>query len=370
MSGSFSAEQEELRTYVRRWLDDRAPSAEVRRIMETEAGHDRDQWEELGDLGWLGIAIDEEHGGGGGGFLELAVLAEEMGRSLYPSPFLSTVILGAGVVAAVGTDEQKAQLLGAVASGRLALAVAVAEPECGWETAEITSAARRHGDEWIIDGTKSPVLDGHTADTLIVAARHADGTGLFLVEAEAEGVIRTPLDPMDLTRPLAVVRMEGVRALALGSENGGIAALALMMNRGIGALAMEQVGGSQACLDMSVAYAKERHQFGRPIGSFQAIKHMCAEMLVAVESARSAAYHLARVIDHDADEVDIMAPLAKSFVSEVYFECAANTIQIHGGLGFTWEHDAHLYFKRAKSSQLLFASSPRHRAILAERLGV
>ncbi|CAN5763569.1 acyl-CoA dehydrogenase family protein [soil metagenome] len=370
MSVSFTGEQDELRGYVRQWLDARAPFEVVRRIMETEAGHDRSHWQELGELGWLGIPIDEEFGGAGSGFMELAVVAEEMGRSLYPSPFLSTIVLGSAIVGAAGTDDQKEHLLGAVAAGRRTLALAVAEPGGGWDIATVTAVAGRQGDGWVIDGTKEPVLDGHTADTLIVSATHDDGVSLFVVDGDADGVTRTRLDPMDLTRPLASVRFDGAQAAALGPGGGAGGVLAAAFDRAVAALAMEQVGGAQACLDMAVAYAKERHQFGRAIGSFQAIKHMCADMLVAVESAKSAAYRLAWAIDNDPTEVAVLAPLAKSYASDAYFQCASDTIQIHGGIGFTWEHDAHLYFKRAKSSQLLFGDSTYHRAILADRLGV
>lgn len=368
---SFTPDQEELSRYARQWLDERAPLDEVRRLMETEAGFDSAQWKELGELGWLGMAIAEEHGGAGYGFMEQAVLAEQMGRTLYPSPFLATAVMGASLVAAFGDGHQRAELLGGVASGDRTLAVAFTEPGGGWAIDDFASTARPNGDAWTISGSKSFVLDGHTADTLIVAAISEGKVGLFLVDGDGEGVTRTRLDVMDLTRPQADVELAAAPAVRLGDgQTPAGPALAAMLDRAVAFVAMEQVGGAQACLDMAVDYAKTRHQFGRAIGSFQAVKHMCADMLVAVESAKSAAYHLAATVDHDPAEVATAARLAKSYCSEAFYRCAADTIQIHGGIGFTWEHNAHLYFKRAKSSELLFGDPVEHRRRLADLLEI
>lgn len=360
MSVSLSEEQEELRRYVRQWLDERAPLDEVRRIMETDEGFDHQQWKELAELGWLGMAIDETHGGAGYGFGELAVLAEEMGRSLYPSPFMATVVMGTSLLESLATEEQKSELLPAIQAGEKRLAVARG-----------TFTSDRDSDDWLLSGSARFVLDGHTADVLLVVASAGGAEMVFMVDGGAEGVGRSRLDVLDLTRPQAEVKLSSAPATPLGDGSADVAgALQVMQDRAVATLAMEQVGGAQACLDMSVAYAKDRHQFGRPIGSFQAIKHMCADLLVAVESARSAAYHLASAVEDDPDEVAVAAPLAKSYCSEAYFRAAADTIQIHGGIGFTWEHDAHLYLKRAKSSQLLFGDAPAHRRRLAGRLGI
>lgn len=360
MSASFTDEQEELRRYARQWLDERAPLEEVRRITETGEGFDQQQWTELAELGWLGIAVDEAYGGAGYGFMEQAVLAEEMGRSLYPSPFLSTVVMGSVLVEATGDDLQKDEILGAVVAGERRLAVAAG----GAAQHDFTAAA--DGDGWKVSGSARFVLDGHTAHTLIVEAAGPTGPEIFLVAADSPGVSRERLDVMDPTRPQAELRLSDASATRLGEGS----SVAKMMDRSVAALAMEQVGGARACLDMSVEYAKTRYQFGRPIGSFQAIKHMCADMLVGVESARSAAYHLAWAIDHDPEEVAVAAPLAKSYCGEAFFLAAADTIQIHGGIGFTWEHHAHLYLKRAKSSQLLFGDAVAQRSRLAESLGI
>ena len=368
MSAPFTEEQEELRRYARQWLDERAPLDHVREIMESGDGYDPAQWSELGELGWLGMSIPEDYGGAGYGFTELAVLAEEMGRSLYPSPFLSSVVMGASAVALGGSESQRAELLPGVASGDLVLTVAIAEGARGWATDSFETKARPEGDGWLVDGTKEYVVGGH-ADAFVVAAAGDDGPVLVVVAAGEPGVSVRTLPAMDLTRPLSTVTFDAAPGRRLGDGDAGVV-LDEVLRRGVAALAMEQVGGAQACLDMSVAYAKDRHQFGRPIGSFQAVKHMCADMLVQVESARSAAYHLATAIDEDRDEVEVAAPLAKSFASEAYLHCAGDTIQIHGGIGFTWEHDAHLYLKRAKSSQLLFGGPSAHRTALADRLGL
>lgn len=365
MSRAFTDEHDEIRRYVRQWLDERAPIDVVRESMETEAGFNHSLWSELGELGWLGMALDEDLGGGGLGFMELAVVAEEMGRTLFPSPYLSTVVIGAGLVAGVATEEQCRSILPDVAGGALRLAVAVAP------AARVSVAGIEVDGGWRLTGEAGFVLDGHTADLLIVEADIAGKSRLFLVEVGAEGLEARPDSVLDLTRPMAQVSFEGTSARPLGDGDEDVeTARQQMVVRAIGALAMEQVGGAQACLDMSVEYAKDRHQFGRPIGSFQAIKHMCADMLVEVESARSAAYHLAWAIDDDPEEARIAAPLAKAYCADTYYRTAASTIQIHGGIGFTWEHHAHLHLKRAKSGQLLFGDSAYHRARLADRIGI
>ncbi len=364
MSASFTEDQEELRRYVRRWLDERASIDEVRLIMETDEGYDPELWKEMGELGWLGMAIPEQYGGAGYGFGELAILCEEMGRGLFPSPFLSAVVMAAYLVEALGSDDQKSALLPGIAAGDVRPTVV-----SGTSGSTGIRAGGRNG-EWELSGSARFVLDGHTADPLLVIASGEQGPAVFVVDGDAGGVARRRLDVMDLTRPQARIDLDSARGVPLGSGDGAEVEKAVegMKWRAVAALAMEQAGGTQACLDMSVAYAKERHQFGRPIGSFQAIKHMCADMLVAVESARSAAYHLAWAIDHDLDEVPVAVSLAKSYCSDAYFQAAADTIQIHGGIGFTWEHTAHLYLKRAKSSQLLFGDGAHHRSRLAGQL--
>ncbi len=371
MNFAFSEEQDFLRETARRFLSDKAPSERVRELMDDEAGYDAALWAEMAAMGWHGMAIPEAFGGAGFTFLELSVLLEEMGRSLLPAPFLASVVLAANTLLAAGSDEQKKRVLPGIASGETIATLALTEPNGRWDADGVEATARQDGDGWVLEGTKSFVLDGHVADMLIVAARDADGLALFLVPAEASGLTVTPLETMDQTRRMAEVRLDGV---AVGADDrlavGGWDVLERVLEIAAVALALEQVGGAQAALEMAVAYAKERMQFGRPIGSFQAIKHKCADMLVATESAKSAAYYAAWAVSEGNDEVPIVSHLAKSYCSEAYFHTAAENIQIHGGIGFTWEHDAHLYFKRAKSSELLFGDPTHHRALLADRIGI
>ena len=374
MNFSFTEEQEELRRYTRQWLDRNCAMETVRRLMDTERGYEPRHWEAIAEMGWLAMAIPEEWGGAGFSFLELFVLLEEQGRTLFCSPFLSTVVMAAGVVEEAGDEEQKRRILPAIAGGELIATVAFSEPNGRWDSEGVTASARpRPGGGWTLNGTKSFVLDGHVADLVVVAARTGRGVSLFLVPGEAEGVDRRRLDTMDQTRKQARIELRDVGLGAgalLGADGEGWPILERMMQKAVVALSAEQVGGAQACLEMAVSYAKVRKQFGRPIGSFQAIKHKCADMLAQVESARSAAYYAGWAVSEDNDERPLMASLAKSYCSEAYFASAAENIQIHGGIGFTWEHDAHLYFKRAKSSELLFGDPSLHREKIADQLGL
>ncbi|MGH8958443.1 MAG: acyl-CoA dehydrogenase family protein [Acidimicrobiia bacterium] len=370
MNFAFSEEQEEFRRQVRKWLEQNAPSPVVRQLMATETGLDRDLWRETADLGWQGMAIAEEHGGAGFGYLELVLLFEEMGRSLFPAPFLSTLGLAMPLISDLGSEEQKKELLGSIASGEKTVTVAFTEPSGQWGPGLVETSATADREGWVIEGQKSFVVDGASADDLLVSAQIDEGVGIFLVEGDGEGVERRSLETLDQTRKLAEVTFSGAKGTLLGEPDQGVEALRRMLDKAIVLLAAEQVGGAQKCLEMSVDYAKTRHQFGRPIGSFQAIKHKCADMLVQVESAKSAAYYAGWAASEDNDELLTVAPLAKSYCSEAYFFCASENIQIHGGIGFTWEHDAHLYFKRAKSSQLLFGDPAYHRARLGDLLGI
>ena len=370
MNFAFSEEQEEFRRQVRKWLEQNAPSSVVRQLMETESGFDRELWKETADLGWQAMGIPEEYGGAGFGYLELVILFEEMGRSLFPAPFLSTIGLAMPLIADLASDEQQKEMLSTIATGEKTVAVAFTEPSGQWDPGLVETTAVADGSAWVIDGRKSFVVDGASADDLLVSAQTEGGVGIFLVAADSDGVERRALETLDQTRKLAEVTFSGAKAKLVGEPEPGVAALRRMVDKAIVLLAAEQVGGAQKCLEMSVDYAKTRHQFGRPIGSFQAIKHKCADMLVQVESAKSAAYYAGWAASEDNDELATVAPLAKSYCSEAYFFCASENIQIHGGIGFTWEHDAHLYFKRAKSSQLLFGDPAYHRARLGDLLGI
>jgi alkylation response protein AidB-like acyl-CoA dehydrogenase len=366
---AFSEEQEELRKSVRRFLDEKSPVTEVRRLMETEEGYDTAVWKQMADqLGLQGLAIPEAQGGSGYGFVELGVVFEEMGRNLICAPFFSTVALAANLAMVVGGQGPE-WLLTEIAGGGTAT-VAFTEANGKWTEDGIAATATKSGDSYKISGEKMFVVDGHTAGSLVVAARTATGISLFGVKGDAAGVTRTALSTMDQTRKQAKIVFDGAEGWLWGEEGKGWEYLTKMLDRAAILLAAEQVGGAQKVLDMSVEYAKVRVQFGRPIGSFQAIKHKCADMLLEVESAKSAAYYAMWAASEDNDEVPVVASLAKAYCSDAYFHAAAENIQIHGGIGFTWEHDAHLYFKRAKTSELLLGDPTYHRELLAQRIGI
>jgi alkylation response protein AidB-like acyl-CoA dehydrogenase len=368
---AFSDEQEELRKTVRQFLEQKSPETEVRRLMETTEGYDPAVWSQMAEqMGLQGLAIPEEFGGSGYGFIELGVVLEEMGRALLCAPFFSTVVLAANTLLHSGDDAAKKELLPRLASGEAIATVAFTEPPGRWDEAGITLEATQSGGSWVLNGTKMFVLDGHTAGIIIVGGRTPQGVTLFVVDGEAEGLTRTPLSTMDQTRKQAKLEFANTPATLLGTEGAGWDTLSTVLDLTAVGLAAEQVGGAQKVLEMAVEYAKVRVQFGRPIGSFQAIKHKCADMLLEVESAKSAAYYGMWCAAEMNDELASTASLAKAYCSEAYFHAAAENIQIHGGIGFTWEHPAHLYFKRAKSSELLFGDPTYHRELLAQRIGI
>jgi alkylation response protein AidB-like acyl-CoA dehydrogenase len=373
---AFSEEQDQLREHVRRFMEDKSPSAEVRRLMETTEGYDPAVWQQMAqELGLQSLHIPEAYGGQGFTFIELGIVLEEMGRVLLCAPYFSTVVLAANAIMNAGTEEQRQALLPGIASGETIAALAFTEPNGKWDAAGITMEAKGSGDSYMLDGTKHFVIDGHTANLIVVAARTAgsggeEGISFFTVDGDASGLTRTPLSTMDQTRKQARLDFSGVEAKPLGEPGSGWAALSKTLDQAAVALANEMVGGAQKVLEMSVEYAKVRVQFGRPIGSFQAIKHKCADMLLEVESGKSAAYYASWAAAEDNDELPVVASLAKAYCSDAYFHAAAENIQIHGGIGFTWEHDAHLYFKRAKSSEILLGDATYHRELLAQRIGI
>ena len=371
MNFAFSEEQEELRRIVRSFLEDKSPETEVRRLMETTEGFDPSVWSQMGEqLGLQGLIVPEEFGGSGYSYIELIVVLEEMGRALLCAPFFSTVALAANTLIHSGDAAAKAAHLPGIASGETIATLAFTEENGRWDESGITMEATASGDGFTLSGTKMYVLDGHTANLILVAARTAKGVSLFAVDADAAGLTRTPLATMDQTRKQARLEFSNTPATLIGTEGEGWSVLERVLDLAAVALAAEQVGGAQQVLDMSVEYAKVRVQFGRPIGSFQAIKHKCADMLLEVESAKSAAYYAGWCAAELNDELPSVASLAKAYCSEAYFHATAENIQIHGGIGFTWEHPAHLYFKRAKSSELLFGDPVYHRELLAQRIGI
>ena len=369
-----SAEQEELRASVRRFLADRAPLSRVRELMD---GGDTDWavWEQAGtQLGLQGLAIPEVYGGAGFSFAEQAVVLEEFGAVLYGGPYLSSAVLAATALLASPDEGARRDLLPGIASGQTVATLAFTEDGGSWDPAAIRLSAVKDGPgvngAWRLDGHKSFVLDGATAGLILVAAATDAGLSLFAVAAEAAGLGRAALPALDQTRQLARLEFAGVTGRLIGSPGDGAAALDRALDVTAVALAAEQLGGAQRALDMAVEYAKVRRQFDRPIGSFQAIKHRCADLLLEVESLRSAVGYAAAAVAEDSAEIPALASLVKSYASETYFHVAAENIQIHGGIGFTWEHDAHLYFKRAKASELFLGDGAYHRERLASRIGL
>ena len=371
MNFAFSEEQEELRRIVRQFREDKSPETAVRELMATEKGYDDAVWSQMAEqMGLQGLIVPEEHGGSGFSYVELIVVLEEMGRGLLCAPYFATVVLAANTLMHSGDAAAQAAYLPGIASGASVATLAFTEDNGRWDEAGIAATATKKGDSWVIDGHKMYVLDGHVANLVLVAARSAAGVSLFAVDATAAGLTRTALSTMDQTRKQARLEFTSTPATLVGADGGGWAVLERVLDLAAVALAAEQVGGAQKCLEMAVEYAKVRVQFGRPIGSFQAIKHKCADMLLEVESAKSAAYYAGWCASELNDELPSVASLAKAYCSEAYFHASAENIQIHGGIGFTWEHPAHLYFKRAKSSELLFGDPTYHRELLAQRIGI
>ncbi|MCC6849006.1 MAG: acyl-CoA/acyl-ACP dehydrogenase [Deltaproteobacteria bacterium] len=379
MNFALDEQQRQLRDTARAFLSAHAGSAEVRAAMATERGFDPALWRRIAEeMGWPAVVVPEDYGGLGLGQVEIMVLMEAMGAAVLCAPFFSTVCLGANALVVGASPEQRAAWLPGIAAGTTTAALAHAEPDGRWDADGVQALARIDGANVVLSGTKAYVVDGHTADLLLVAARTpgtsgTTGVALYLVPATTPGLRRRALATLDQTRRLAEIVLDDVRvprSAVLGGDPQGWEPLATTLRLATVALAAEQVGGAERCLDLAVAYAGERMQFGRPIGSFQAIKHKCADMLMRVEAARSATYYAACAADERGPELAIAASLAKAYASDTYFRCAADCLQIHGGVGFTWEYDVHLYFKRARSSESLLGDAQYHRELVARHLAL
>jgi alkylation response protein AidB-like acyl-CoA dehydrogenase len=372
----FSEEQEMLRQSARGLLEKECPSAAIRRLMDDERGYDPAVWKKMADLGWIGLVIPEEYGGAGLNYVDLVLVMEEMGRVVLPAPFIWTAMV-AEALRRAGTDAQKKTLLPKIAAGDLIATLAWLEPTASWDASSITMAARPAGADFVLDGTKLFVNDGHVADCTLVAARTGgsgeEGITLFAVEAKRAGITITPLKTMDQTRKLAEVKFTGVKATAadmIGAVGKGWPLLSAILDRGKVMIAAEMMGGAQKVLDMTVEYAKVRAQFGRPIGSFQAVQHKCANMMIDVEGAKSAVYYAAWAVSNDAPDASVAAAVAKAAASDAFRRVSAEGIQLHGGIGFTWDHDLHLYFKRAKSSEFTFGDATYNRELIAQGINL
>ncbi len=365
----FSDEHAELRRTIRQFFEAESDEQAVRAAMATERGHDPKLWQRMAqELGLAGLVVPEAFGGAGMGPVEALVAFEEMGRALVCAPALSGYFAANALLAVADAREQESLLPG-IAAGTLLATVAHVDAAGRWDFSLVSNEARRQGDRWHLDGTWRYVLDGHVADRLLVVARTGDGLGLFCVEGDATGLERKPLPGLDLTRRLADLRLTNVSARRLGTGDAR-PGLERALWLTLAALTAEQTGGAARCLELATGYAKTRYQFGRPIGSFQAIKHHCADLLVRVELMKSAAYHASFVAASGEGDLEAAARMAKAWCGEAGFETAAETLQIHGGMGFTWEAPIHLFLKRAKAGELLFGSGASHRERLAERLAL
>jgi alkylation response protein AidB-like acyl-CoA dehydrogenase len=380
MEFAFTEEQEMIRETAAAFLAEVSGSAAVRRAMALEQGYESEVWDRIcGEMYWQAIHVPEAYGGLGLGYVEVVAMMEQMGRYLLCSPFFSTVCLAGNALRVAGSEEQQAQWLGQLCEGKLTATLAFNGGSPRWDAQAITATWRREGERYVLNGEYRYVIDGHTADLLIVAARAQgssgeEGISLFLVPAATEGVSREWLPTMDQARKQAAVQLQDVSLGAdalMGAPGESWAALATIIDLATIALAAEQVGGCQQLLDMTVAYTSERVQFNRSIASYQAVKHKAADMMLKTEVARSAIYYAACVAQEAleggplAGELSEAASVAKSYCSDAYFAIAGDALQLFGGVGFTWEYDVHLYFKRAKSSEHLLGNGAYHRERLA-----
>jgi alkylation response protein AidB-like acyl-CoA dehydrogenase len=353
---------DELRESVNAFVQSRSPEPEVRRLMETESGFDAATWAQMAEqLELPGMTIPERFGGSGFAIDAQAIVFEEMGRALMCTPYLSTFL---AVEALLGTGDEAvcAEYLPPIARGERRLAMGLLEGTGLLDHTNIqTAVTESDAAQARLRGEKTFVIDGQSAHALVVLAKEDAGLSTFVVEMGETGVERTPLKTLDLTRRQARVCLDGANAQRVGLPGNGAEVIARVIQRAAVALSAESVGCASACLEMSIAYAKDRVQFGQPIGSFQAVKHKCAEMLRLTEQARAAAYEAAVRTAADGQDASLVASIAKAYCSEAASWVAAENIQVHGGIGYTWEHPAHLYFRRARSNELLFGGPAHHR---------
>jgi alkylation response protein AidB-like acyl-CoA dehydrogenase len=362
MNFGFTEEQELLRQEVRKLLDAASPLETVRKVAETPEGYSRELWKQIAELGWLGLTIPEAHGGAGLGWVDLTVVLEEMGRTLFPSPFLATT-LAAAAIADAGSDAQKQRWLSRLADGSRIATLAVLEAGDRPGPAGIQLAATPLGDGFALSGEKVQVLDGAAADLLVVAfrtGRAADDVALAVVERSAPGVAVENTPSIDATKRVARVRLDGARIAPDAVMGGAWPALARTLDRAAAAVTAEMVGAAEGALHLTVGYARQRSQFGSPIGRFQGVKHPLAEMYVDVESWKSLLYWAAWCIDRGEADAPRAVSLAKAYASEAFARIGIDAVQLHGGIGYTWEYDAQLYLKRSKWARPIFGDSDFH----------
>ncbi len=368
MRFDLSDTQQLLKDSARKCLQSECPITKVRRLVESDTPYDAALWQTIAEQGWTGIRFAEAYDGLGLGMVEVAAIMEEMGRALLPAPYTATVLMAGTLLDRAGNDAQKRQYLAPICRGEARATLAWLEADASWNPAHVRMDAVNSGDGLVLRGAKRFVPDAVAADFFICAGRVGGELGLVIVAAGSPGLHLTAMPALDLTRPLYAVDFDGVAVsreniLAVGEP--AQAALEDMTDVATVGLTAEMVGGMQRVLEIAVDYAKTRQQFGKPIGQFQAVQHMCADMLVLLESARSAAYYAAYELNERLPEARLAVSVAKAYLSDAYREVGNRGIQVHGGMGFTWENDVHLYYRRAKASEILFGDAAYHRERIA-----
>ena len=372
MKFSFSEEQEEFRSFLRRFLEEKSPTTEVRRLMATDAGWEKEQWRKVNtELGLTAIAIPEEYGGQGFGLSEQCIVLEEMGRSLLCAPYFSSAVLTANAILYGASEEYKKKYLSEIASGDLTASLAFTEETGAWDISSMSMCAEKTENTYRLKGVKSFVLDGHMSDLIIVLAKVNDNSGsqrlaLFSVDSTATGLTKNLLNSTDQTRKLAKLMFTNVEATCISSEDDVTEAMQKTFLKSCIGLSNEMVGGAERLREDTLEYVKMRMQFGRSIASFQVTKHKATDMLADVELAKSAAYYAAAAFDDGESDIAATASIAKASASEAYMQTAINAVQMHGGIGFTWDNDTHLWFKRAKSSEVFLGTADFHRELMMQ----
>ena len=371
MNFSFSDDQVLLKNSVRAALDEQCKPEHVRAMFDDPKGYSAELWGEMAKLGWLGLPFPEEQGGAGLGLVELALLLEEMGRAAYPGPFFATVVLGGLGLMLGGSAAQKDKWLSAIASGKACATAALLEEHLDWDPAATAATAAKTGSGWTLSGLKRFVPWAHTADVVLVPARSPEGLSLFLVDPRSAGVTLTPMVGIDLGSRWSDMRLDKVAVGAdaiLGRPGEAGPVVEALLRRAAVMSSAEMLGAARRCLDMSVEYAKVREQFGQPIGSYQAIRHRCAEMLLEAENAHAAVYYAAWALTAGAEDAAVASSVCKSYVNEAARKVCGDAIQVHGGIGFTWEYDLHLYMKRAKALEPLYGDTEYHRELITRHV--
>jgi alkylation response protein AidB-like acyl-CoA dehydrogenase len=350
MDFSFSSDQQLLKNSARAFLDEHCKPATVRLLWDDPRGESESMWKEMAQLGWLGLSLPEAYGGSGLGMVETAILLEELGRAAYPGPYFPTVLAAAAV-------DARATL-------------AFLDGDLDWDPAAVTTRAEKSSKGWTLSGTKRFVPWAHVANVLLIPARAPEGPSLFLVDPSAAGLKLSPVQGMDLATRWVHLELDKVPVAGdavLGAPGQATSLLSGLLRRGAVGASAEMLGAARRCLDMAVGYAKVREQFGQPIGSFQAIRHKCSEMLLEVENSHSAVYYAAWALDAKADDHELAASVAKAYVADASRKVCGEAIQVHGGIGFTWEYDLHIYFKRAKALEAMYGDVDYHREQIVRR---